>query len=108
MRDTPIRLRDAVALFPDTGLTVASLRVERDKGNLVTMIVAGKEFTTRAAIEEMFVKCAVTPKGQGSGSDPNDKKAGGSPTVKSGSSETGRARSALASARQIVQRLKSA
>jgi hypothetical protein len=101
------RLKEAAALYPELGLTVQTLRTERDKGNLTTYIVAGKEFTTEADIEEMFRRCAVTPKALASGSDPSaGTDPAGSPTGKSGSSGTGRARSALAVALETAQRLR--
>jgi hypothetical protein len=105
-RHTPLRLRDAIALFPGIGLTVQTLRTERDKGNLITMMVANKEYVTRAAIEEMFQRCAVTPRGLGSGSDLSAERMDGSLTEKSGSSATGRAKSALAAAMLTAQKLK--
>jgi hypothetical protein len=44
--NTPLRLADAVKIaFPMGGMTVASLRRERDRNRLVTEKIAGKEFT---------------------------------------------------------------
>lgn len=54
-KTTPLRLEDAVRLaFPAGGMTVSGLRTEKRKGNLVVMMLAGKEFTTLAAIEDML------------------------------------------------------
>lgn len=59
-KTTPLRLEDAVRLaFPAGGMTVSGLRTERRKGNLAVMMLAGKEFTTLAAIEDMLAKCIV-------------------------------------------------
>ncbi|MCA3186977.1 MAG: hypothetical protein INH13_25830 [Cupriavidus sp.] len=55
--DTPIRLTDAAKrFFPEGGMTVAGLRRERDRGNLVTYMVAGKEYVTERNVMEML-KC---------------------------------------------------
>lgn len=97
------RLKDAAALYPELGLTVQTLRTERDKGNLRTYIVAGKEFTTEADVEVMFKRCAVTPKALASGSDLSaETDQAGSPTAKSGSSETASGKSALAAALEEI------
>lgn len=41
--DTPIRLADACRYFPAGALTPSALRRERDRGNLTTFLIAGKE-----------------------------------------------------------------
>jgi len=57
-RDTPIRLVDIIGLaFPAGGMTVAGLRKERDRGRLAVERIAGKEFTTLAAIDRMRDLC---------------------------------------------------
>ena len=67
--DTPLRLKTAVEIaFPDGGMTVSGLRREAAKGNLVIETIAGKQFVTLHAIEEMRTKCRVEAKGHGSGS----------------------------------------
>ena len=56
--NTPLRLADAVAeAYPRGGMTVSGLRTEARKGRLVIERVAGKDFTTLAAIERMRVLC---------------------------------------------------
>lgn len=56
--NTPLRLADAVALaFPFGGMTVSGLRREIARGRLVVEVMAGKQFTTLAAIEEMRRLC---------------------------------------------------
>lgn len=56
--NVPLRLADALAIaFPMGGMTVSGLRRERDKGNLVVERIAGKEFVTLAAIDDMRAKC---------------------------------------------------
>ena len=102
-----IRLADAVAAFPAMALKVSTLRAERDRGNLTTYLIGGREYTTLADIEEMFRRCAVTPKALAFGSAPSaETDRGGSQTAKSGSSETARGKSALAAALQTAKRLK--
>lgn len=59
----PLRLEVAARIaFPYNGITAVGLRKERDKGRLVTAIVAGKEYTTLADIERMRELCRVHPK----------------------------------------------
>jgi hypothetical protein len=61
--DTPLRLDVALkAAFPAGGMTVAGLRNEIAKGRLEVELIAGKHFTTLAAIARMREKCRVTPK----------------------------------------------
>ena len=65
--DTPLRLRDAVRLaFPAGGIAVSGLRKERDAGRLAVVKIAGKEFTTLAAITEMKRLCLHQPRGRAS------------------------------------------
>ena len=59
MDDQPIRLADACDLFFGGALTPASLRLEANRGNLAMMRIAGKDFVTPAAIEDMKRKCRV-------------------------------------------------
>ena len=59
-RNTPLRLKDAAAIaFPNGGITAASLRREAAKGRLVIERIAGKDFVTLAAIDEMRARCRV-------------------------------------------------
>jgi hypothetical protein len=56
--DTPLRLSDAVKIaFPAGGMTVAGLRREIGRGNLVVERIAGKQFTTLDDIRAMREKC---------------------------------------------------
>ena len=58
--DTPLRLRDAVAIaYPMGGVTVASLRREAQKGRLVIERMAGKDFVTLASIDRMRELCIL-------------------------------------------------
>jgi len=67
---TPLRLDVAVQLAfpPGSGMTAASLRREAGRGRLVIERIAGKDFVTLSAIEDMRQRCRVTPKEPGSGS----------------------------------------
>ncbi|WP_238193793.1 excisionase [Methylobacterium frigidaeris] len=61
--DAPLRLADAARLaFPAGGMTAASLRREAAKGRLSIERIAGKDFTTLAAIERMRELCRLPPK----------------------------------------------
>ena len=60
--DDPITLKDACAIFFHDAITPKSLRTERDKGNLVTEKIAGREFVTPAAIAAMRERCQTGPK----------------------------------------------
>lgn len=57
---TPLRLTDAIAFaFPFGGMTVSGLRREAARGRLQIERIAGKDFTTLAAIEAMRVLCRL-------------------------------------------------
>lgn len=69
---TPLRLSAAAQLaFPDGSMTVSGLRRERDRGRLVVESIAGKEYTTLAAIEQMRKLCRAGKNLPVSGSVPN-------------------------------------
>jgi hypothetical protein len=56
--NAPLRLGVAAEhAFPFGGMTVSGLRKERDRGRLTTWMIAGKEYTTINAIEEMKQLC---------------------------------------------------
>lgn len=58
--DTPLRLDIAAQIaFPDGSMGAPGLRKERDRGRLVTEIIAGKEYVTLAEIERMRELCRV-------------------------------------------------
>jgi hypothetical protein len=103
--DTPLRLSVAAAFaYPDGSVSASSLRREAARGRLVIERIAGKDFTTLKNIERMRELCRVPQKesafgfGQKSGTSMAP-----SASVRCGSSETDRARSARA-ARQRAYR----
>jgi hypothetical protein len=62
----PLRLALAAQIaFPDGSMSAAGLRKERDRGRLVTEMIAGKEYTTLAEIERMRELCRVQAKASG-------------------------------------------
>lgn len=61
--EKPLRLDIAAKIaFPDGTMGASGLRKERDRGRLVTEMIAGKEYTTLAAIERMRELCRVPAK----------------------------------------------
>jgi hypothetical protein len=55
---TPLRLDVAAKIaFPNGGMTVSGLRREIAKGRLAVEVIAGKQFTTLADIQEMRSLC---------------------------------------------------
>lgn len=99
--DTPLRLAKAAQLaFPDGSITEKSLRREAARGHLDIERIAGKDFTTLAAIERMRTLCRVLPSPRASTSE---RAAAETP---SSSSATAQARSALAMAQTARQMLK--
>lgn len=95
--DTPLRLAAAVELaFPDRSMTVSGLRKERAAGRLETWIMAGKEYTSLAAIDEMVKKCRAQRRVLASiSSPPVTTPKAGSLIEPPGLSETERAKFAL-------------
>jgi hypothetical protein len=70
--DHPLRLETAVRLaFPDGSMTVSGLRRERDAGRLEVERIAGKDYVTLHAIEEMRRLCRVRRKAPASGYAPS-------------------------------------
>lgn len=87
--DEPIRLAEIVKIaFPSGDMTVAGLRRERDRGRLVTEIVAGKEYTTLNHIKRMRELCRVPARAPDFGSDPSAGRMERSSPAPSGSSRT--------------------
>ena len=87
--DTPLRLADAVKIaFPMGGMTVSGLRKEIRRNRLTVEVMAGKQFTTLAAIEEMRRLCRVQARDLDSGSGQPAAKTVGSLPPPSGSSKT--------------------
>jgi hypothetical protein len=100
--DAPMRLAHAVKIaFPHGGMTVAGLRKEAARGRLVIERIAGKDFTTIAAIADMRSACRLEAKVPDSTCDPATKSA-----RPHGSSSTPAGESALASLRANVKMLK--
>ncbi len=67
--DRPYRLKDILPLaYPGGEMTVSGLRREIAKGNLIVELVAGKQFVTMRAIQEMREKCRGQRKVRASGS----------------------------------------
>src|SRR5215831_20400979 len=106
--DKPIRLSVAAALaFPDGSMTASGLRREAARGRLAIERIAGKDFTTLRAINEMRKRCRVEPKAPGSGCSQRD----GTKTVESsnkpyGASEMAASNEALVSARAKLRKLR--
>ncbi|MET4091280.1 hypothetical protein [Bradyrhizobium sp. S3.5.5] len=62
-QDAPLRLRRAAELaFPGGGMTASGLRREAIRGRLVIERIAGKDYTTLAAIAKMRDLCRVPAK----------------------------------------------
>jgi hypothetical protein len=59
--ETPLRLAVAAAIaFPDGSMTVSGLRKEAKRGRLAIERVAGKDYTTLAAIGRMRELCRIS------------------------------------------------
>ncbi|RVM86351.1 hypothetical protein [Sinorhizobium meliloti] len=86
-----MRLKDIIPIaFPHGGITPAGLRREAKRGRLKLMRIAGKDFTTLAAIEDMQRLCVVEPdRSEAPALHPDD-----------------RGKAALAAARAIVKELR--
>ena len=103
----PIRLSVAAALaFPDGSMTASGLRREAARGRLTIERIAGKDFTTLQAINQMRERCRVTAKVQDSGCSHRD----GTNTVESSnkpcrSSAIAGSNEALVSARAKLRKL---
>jgi hypothetical protein len=97
--DTPLRLDVAAILaYPDGSMTASGLRREVRRGRLVIERVAGKDYVTLAAIDQMRKLCRLEAKAHDYGCDLSEKTPPGSFVVPLGSSETPdttRARDAL-------------
>jgi hypothetical protein len=105
---TPLRLDVAAALaFPDGSMGASGLRREAAKGRLAVERIAGKDYTTLQAIENMRELCRVPPKAPACGSAPRAATPpAGSRTRPHGSSSTPGSNIPLESARMIVQELR--
>ena len=99
--ESPVRLMDILPVaFPHGGMTVSGLRREAGRGRLTIMRIAGKDFTTLAAIEEMKRKCRVPANQQGCGFGQVEKTA-----IRYGPSSMAASNTPLDAANLIVQRL---
>lgn len=88
--NAPMRLKDIIPIaFPCGGISPAGLRREAKRGRLKLMRIAGKDFTTLAAIEEMQRRCVVEPGPKEPALHPDDE-----------------AKASLAAARAIVKELR--
>lgn len=86
----PLRLNVAAALaFPDGSMGASGLRREAARGRLVIERIAGKDYTTLQAIEDMRQLCRVQP------SLTNTIRAAHGSSAQPGSSATDRGRLAL-------------
>lgn len=95
---TPLRLTVAAKLmFPDGSMTVSGLRRERDKGNLIVMRIAGKEYTTLAALKGMMDKC------RGPAKEPASTRPRATATGTSGTDRKSRARAALSQTKKALR-----
>jgi hypothetical protein len=106
--DTPLRLGVAAALaYPDGSMTSSGLRKEAGRGRLVIERVAGKDYTTLAAIERMRELCRQNPKARDCGSEKQEgTKPARSVTEPFGLSSTEAIRRAQSAAAMIVTELK--
>lgn len=93
--DDTITLADAAKHFH---FSVYTLRAEADRGRLTIYKIGNKYYTTPGDVRKMVEQCRVEQKVHASISTRN---------VRSGSSETERASSALAAANEIALALKS-
>jgi hypothetical protein len=65
--NTPLRLGVAAAIaFPDGSMSASGLRRESQRGRLQIERIAGKDYTTLAAIENMRKLCRAEAKAPGS------------------------------------------
>ncbi len=94
----PLRLDVAASLaFPDGSIGASGLRREARKGRLAVERIAGKDYTTLRAIEEMRELCRVQPKVPACGSNQSAvMQQGTSAPGLCGSSATDRGKLALA------------
>src|SRR5262245_33875814 len=104
--DTPLRLAKAADLaFPEGSIQPSTMSAEARRGNLVIWPIAGKQYTTLRAIEEMNERCRDTQRGPGSTSPVRAGATASSTSASRGSFETKKIRSARASLQLTAQRL---
>jgi hypothetical protein len=104
--NAPLRLDVAARLaFPDGAMTASGLRKERDRGRLVTELIAGKEFTTLADIQRMRELCRSEAKAPASGQRSDARTRAGRAGNPAGSSSTDELNAALVSALRTAESL---
>ena len=87
--ETPLRLAVAAALaYPDGSMTASGLRKEHKRGRLIIERVAGKDYVTLAAIDQMRKLCRLEAKAHDCGFGVNEETPPGSFVIPLGSSET--------------------
>jgi hypothetical protein len=96
---TPLRLERAAEIAFGGEVTAGALRKALRKAGIPVERYAGKDFTTLRDIEEMRGKCR-SQRAQGSTCNPTSTATGSSTSAPRGSSETERAKSALAALRE--------
>jgi hypothetical protein len=105
--DAPLRLEIAAQIaFPDGTMTASGLRKERNRGRLVTELIAGKEFTTLADIQRMRELCRSEAKARDCGQRSDARTRAGRAGNPAGSSSTEGQSAALASALRTAERLR--
>src|SRR5260370_37764553 len=106
--DVPLRLDIAAKIaIPYGGMTVSGLRKEYASGRLVIERIAGKDYVTLSAIEEMRKLCRLQQKGHDCGSERHGVTTEAeSLTQPYGSSSTESIKRAQSAAPAIVQGLK--
>jgi hypothetical protein len=55
--DDPLPLAEACALYPQSRLTVSTLRAEAARGRLAVFRLGRRDYTTRLDMQEMFKRC---------------------------------------------------
>jgi hypothetical protein len=104
--DTPLRLDVAARVaFPGGGMTASGLRREAARGRLTIERIAGKDFTTLNAIQEMRKQCRDNRRVRDCGLSQNEKKMADSANGQGGSSATKRAKLARAALEESARTL---
>jgi hypothetical protein len=88
-------------------MSASGLRREAMRGRLVMERIAGKDYTTLAAIQKMRAACRVEAKDPACGSSPHaEPQTGDSLSARSGASSTASSSAALALAKAKLSKLK--
>jgi hypothetical protein len=105
--DAPLRLEIAAQIaFPDGTMTASGLRKERNRGRLVTELIAGREYVTLAEISRMRELCRSEAKAPASGQRSDARTRAGRAASPAGISSTDEPSAALASALRTAERLR--